>query len=81
YAMIMKHAVHGDLCNYIHTHKCMLSWAKRIKILLNIARALDHIHCLNLIHHDFHCKNILVDEDDKIFICDFGLSCNTNSQL
>ncbi|KAF0483841.1 kinase-like protein [Gigaspora margarita] len=32
----------------------------------------DHIHSLNLIHHDFHCKNILVDEDNKIFICDFG---------
>ncbi|CAG8655059.1 4176_t:CDS:2 [Gigaspora margarita] len=79
YAMIMKRAIHGDLCNYIHTHKYVLSWTERVKILLDIARALDHIHSLNLVHHDFHCKNILVDEDYKIFICDFGLSCNTNS--
>ncbi|CAG8559294.1 15827_t:CDS:2 [Racocetra fulgida] len=80
YAMIMKRAVHGDLCNYIHTHKFQLSWAERIKILVNITKALEHLHSLDLIHHDFHCKNILVDEDDKIFICDFGLSRAINLQ-
>ncbi|CAG8467736.1 26972_t:CDS:2 [Racocetra persica] len=80
YAMIMKRAVHGDLCNYIHTHKFKLSWTERIKILVNITEDLEHLHNLNLVHHDFHCKNILVDEEDKIFICDFGLSCAINSQ-
>ncbi|CAG8757247.1 2863_t:CDS:2 [Dentiscutata erythropus] len=80
YAMIMKRAVHGDLCKYVHTHKYKLSWTKRIKILVNIAKALEYLHSQDLVHHDLHCKNILVDEDDKIFICDFGLSHNSNSQ-
>ncbi|RGB38925.1 kinase-like domain-containing protein, partial [Rhizophagus diaphanus] len=39
----------------------------------NISKALKHIHEMNLVHRDFHCKNILVDEYRRILISDFGL--------
>ncbi|CAG8564757.1 249_t:CDS:2 [Diversispora eburnea] len=30
---------------------------------------------MDVLHQDFHCKNIFVDENFKIYIGDFGLSC------
>ena len=36
---------------------------------------------MNLVHKDFHCKNILVDKDNKIFISDFGLCQPIDSDI
>ncbi|EXX74534.1 Cmk2p [Rhizophagus irregularis DAOM 197198w] len=73
YAMVVKHAEHGDLRNYIRKFFSKLTWTNRAKILIEISKALNSIHQKNLVHKDFHCKNILVDKDDKVFISDFGL--------
>ncbi|CAG8438288.1 1954_t:CDS:2, partial [Dentiscutata heterogama] len=72
YAMVMKHAIHGDLRKFID--KSELTWPKRVEILSKIAKSLNALHELNIIHRDFHCGNILVDDETKIFIRDFGLS-------
>src|SRR5688572_8344968 len=73
YAMVIRRAKYGDLRNYINKFFSELTWADRIEILINISKALKHIHEMNLIHRDFHCKNVLVDENRSILICDFGL--------
>ncbi|CAB5365182.1 unnamed protein product [Rhizophagus irregularis] len=73
YAMVIRRAKYGDLRNYIRDFFPKLTWADRIEILINISKALKHIHEMNLIHRDFHCKNVLVDENRSILICDFGL--------
>ncbi|CAB5186073.1 unnamed protein product [Rhizophagus irregularis] len=73
YAMIIRHAEHGDLRNYIRKFFPKLTWTDRAKILIELSKALNSIHQMNLVHRDFHCKNILVGEDDRIFISDFGL--------
>ncbi|RIB05375.1 kinase-like domain-containing protein [Gigaspora rosea] len=75
YAMIMKRAIHGDLRKFIDNSK--LSWSERVKIISSIAKSLNELHNLDIIHRDLHCGNILVDEvdnDTKIFISDFGFS-------
>jgi serine/threonine protein kinase len=72
YAMVIRRAKYGDLRKYIKTYP-KLTWAERIEILINISKALKSIHEMNLVHGDFHCKNILVDEDRRILISDFGL--------
>src|SRR4051812_4751907 len=72
YAMVIRHANYGDLRKYIKIFP-ELTWADRIEILLNISKALKSIHEKNLVHRDFHCKNILVDENRGILISDFGL--------
>ncbi|RGB38912.1 kinase-like domain-containing protein, partial [Rhizophagus diaphanus] len=71
--MVIRRAKYGDLRNYINKFFSELTWADRIEILINISKALKHIHEMNLIHRDFHCKNVLVDENRSILICDFGL--------
>ncbi|CAG8770009.1 7333_t:CDS:2, partial [Gigaspora margarita] len=74
YAMVIKRATHGDLRNFLRSRKFKISWKERARILVDIAKSLNSLHKLDLVHRDFHCRNILVDDNMKIFIGDFGLS-------
>ncbi|CAG8590845.1 8050_t:CDS:2, partial [Racocetra fulgida] len=77
YAMVLKRAIHGDLRMYINKNK--LTWPNKIEILSSIAKSLHRLHELNIIHRDFHCGNILIDDDAKVFISDFGISRSDGS--
>lgn len=58
--------------NYEITNKQLLKWfisiGKRIKLLQNI----------NIIHMDMHFANILVGENMKLYVIDFGLALKQN---
>ena len=36
---------------------------------------------MNLLHKDFHCKNILVDKEESVVISDFGLCQPIDSEI
>jgi serine/threonine protein kinase len=71
--MILKKAKNGDLSNYIKKNYKNLTWLDKLNLLLDISKALNSIHQIKLLHKDFHSKNILVDDETKIYIGDFGL--------
>jgi serine/threonine-protein kinase len=48
--------------------------------VLQICKALDHIHSHGVIHRDLKPENIMVDENDNIKIIDFGISANIGSR-
>ncbi|CAG8668491.1 16148_t:CDS:2, partial [Cetraspora pellucida] len=77
YAMVLKHAFHGDLRRYIDQPN--LACINKIEILFNIAKSLNALHELNIVHRDFHCGNILIDNDMKVFISDFEFSSFADS--
>src|SRR5204862_2664742 len=61
-----------------------LSWNDKLTSLWYIAYGLDVIHSKGLIHHDFHCGNILhhknVDGDLRSLITDLGLCKPANAK-
>ena len=81
YAMVVQYAEYGDLRNYIRKFFSKLTWADKAEILIKLSQALNSLHQMNLLHRDFHCKNVLVDKDDRIFISDFGLCQPINSEI
>jgi serine/threonine protein kinase len=57
------------------------SWKQKLHMLYKIISGLKEIHKQNLIHCDFHDGNILVDEENKVYISDLGLSRPVKSLL
>ncbi|KAL8214785.1 hypothetical protein R6Q57_004234 [Mikania cordata] len=75
--IVYEYAKHGSLDRYIRCgddSTCnILSWVKRLKICVDAARGLDHLH-RHIIHRDIKSSNILLDENWVAKISDFGLS-------
>ncbi|POG71910.1 kinase-like domain-containing protein, partial [Rhizophagus irregularis DAOM 181602=DAOM 197198] len=63
----------GSLRQHLNNNFISLSWEKKLGCLLSIAFGLKGIHNKGLIHHDFHCENILSDFDINAYITDLGL--------
>src|SRR6266498_5505775 len=63
-----------DLRHYIRKHFYDLEWIKKLRMLRNIMDGLIYIHKAKVIHRDFHCGNILCDDENNIVISDLGIS-------
>ncbi|CAA2975583.1 receptor-like kinase TMK3 [Olea europaea subsp. europaea] len=53
-----------------------LSWTTRLKIALDVARGVEYLHSLarqSFIHRDLKPSNILLDDDFRAKVADFGL--------
>lgn len=53
-----------------------LSVFDRLKMLKHAALGMNWLHCSNpvFIHRDLKLSNLLVDDDYKVYVCDFGLT-------
>ncbi|GKB79125.1 kinase-like domain, phloem protein 2-like protein [Tanacetum coccineum] len=80
--VVYEHASKGSLEDYLGSNAKMtnLTWVQRIKICLDIAHGLNYIHTntdhdkQKIIHRDIKSANILLDDNWKAKIADFGLS-------
>lgn len=50
-----------------------LSWERTLNIVQQVAEALDYAHGKGLVHRDIKPSNIIVREDDRAVLTDFGL--------
>ncbi|EXX58852.1 Ipl1p [Rhizophagus irregularis DAOM 197198w] len=72
YMLVMCH-MSIDLRNHLKQNHNILTWKKRIKIIVDIIDALLRIHKENAIHRDLHSGNILyLDDYDYWYISDLG---------
>lgn len=51
------------------------------KVFLQICSAIHYCHEQGIFHCDIKPENILLDEDDNIYLCDFGLSTTSSEEL
>ncbi|WVZ17058.1 hypothetical protein V8G54_010040 [Vigna mungo] len=74
--LIYEYLARGSLQKLLHdddSRKNILSWRKRFKIILGIARGLAYLHQMELIHYNLKSTNVFIDCSDEAKIGDFGL--------
>ncbi|GJU73450.1 kinase-like domain, phloem protein 2-like protein [Tanacetum coccineum] len=80
--LVYEYASKGSLEDYLGSSDKMtnLTWVQRIKVCLDIAHGLNYIHTntdqdkQKIIHRDIKSANILLGDNWKAKIADFGLS-------
>ncbi|KAF9161978.1 hypothetical protein DFQ26_003991 [Actinomortierella ambigua] len=70
--LIMDLAEKGDLSGAIRRKN--LDWKVKIRIAHEIARGLEYIHSLKIIHRDLKSGNVLLTKHMEARLCDFGLA-------
>jgi serine/threonine protein kinase len=71
--MMVMELKDGNLRQYLNDGFNSLDWKKKFNILWGILIGLRDIHNSGLIHHDFHCGNILSNFQYEAYITDLGL--------
>jgi class 3 adenylate cyclase/ABC-type transport system substrate-binding protein len=71
--LAMRHVAGADLRRILERDG-RLEPERAIRILAPVAEALDAAHTQGLVHRDVKPGNILVEEDDRAFLADFGLA-------
>ena len=71
--IVMEYICAGDLLSYIKKRSKLTESVSKF-IFKQIVLALKYIHSHNIVHRDIKLDNILIDLDNNIKICDFGVS-------
>ncbi|KAH6834805.1 Protein kinase superfamily protein [Perilla frutescens var. hirtella] len=76
--LIYVYMSRGCLASHLYSEKVEpLNWELRVKIALDVARALEYLHdgvIPSVMHCDIKSSNILLDESMRARVADFGLS-------
>jgi len=64
----------GDLRSKLKDKTVEMDWRLRTEILRDIALAMNYLHSKNIMHRDLKSHNLLVGENWKVKVCDFGLA-------
>ncbi|XP_071688495.1 uncharacterized protein [Rutidosis leptorrhynchoides] len=76
--IVYEYASKGSLDRYLN-NTTSLSWIKRLNICIDVATALDFLHGgvatrASVIHRDIKTENILLNDEWKAKLADYGLS-------
>ncbi|CAG8572236.1 706_t:CDS:2 [Funneliformis mosseae] len=69
----MQYANGGDLQNYLKNNFNNLTWYNKKKLAIQIANGLNYLYNEDVLHRDFHSKNILI-HNNNAKITEFGTS-------
>ncbi|XP_024020191.1 probable serine/threonine-protein kinase PBL7 [Morus notabilis] len=75
--LIFEFMPNGSLQHHLNNGHQPLDWGTRSRIALDCARALESIHehgISPVIHRDFKCANVLLDQNFRAKVSDFGLA-------
>ena len=71
YYMVMRYVKGGTLSDKMQKS---LAYDAVVKIIGDVARALDYAHKQGIVHRDIKPSNILMDENGEVQLADFGIA-------
>lgn len=74
YAFLAMKLIDGEAFNSVIARRRRLPPPETVRVLTDVAHALDYAHGMGFIHRDVKPGNVLIDSNDNVFLSDFGLS-------
>ena len=72
--IISEFLARGNLRQYILDRSLPFPWRLRLSFAIDLARALAYMHTRNCMHRDLKGENLLVTENLRVKVCDFGFA-------
>jgi len=72
--LVTEHMPNGSLDIFIQKHSDELDLENLLKMAIDAASGMNYLHTQNVIHRDLSARNLLVDNDMKVKVGDFGMS-------
>lgn len=72
--IVTEYVKNDNLKTWITERIDEFPWKLRVNFAIDIARALAYLHSKNIMHRDIKPENILITENGRAKICDFGFS-------
>jgi len=72
--------VDGRLLRQILNERGKLPAERAVRIALRICEVLEYIHTHGIVHRDLKPDNIMVDDEDRVKLIDFGIAAKTGSR-
>ncbi|KAF9642090.1 kinase-like protein [Thelephora ganbajun] len=69
-AMVSEWMDHGNISDFVKKHEEI----NRVQLLVDAANGLEYMHGINMVHGDLKGANILVNQNSRACLADFGLS-------
>jgi len=72
--IVTEYIAGGDLRKLLKDELIPMSWLLRSRIATDVVYAMTFLHSKGLIHRDLKSNNLLVGDNWKVKVCDFGFS-------
>lgn len=74
YSLVTEYLEEGSLFDQLHKKHTILSTDRIFEIVEDIVMGMVYLHAKNILHRDLKSSNVLIGDDWKVKLCDFGLS-------
>lgn len=71
--IVMQYVKGRNLSELLTAQKGPLPWISALKLIRLAAKGLEAVHRAGLIHRDIKPQNIMLSDDSRVFLMDFGL--------
>lgn len=78
--IVMELLTGEDLRSAIESNH-ITSFTDKLRVALQVSRALGHIHGLNIIHRDIKPENLHIDQSGRVRLMDFGIAKSANLSM